>query len=467
MMAAPSPTDIDLLKSLTILYVEDNLEIQEQLALFLRRRLDHLILAGDGEEGLALFRQRKPDLVITDILMPKMDGLSMARTIREEDDSIPIIVTTAYNDEKFFLRAIELSIDHFVLKPTDPHQLIQVLLRSGRQLWREREREAANRYVRFLLDIQPNLLMVVDDGHIEFLNQAFLNFLELEELHHFREQMEQGLDIVLTLDENNYSLSKESSWVAGMLLERQQAIIYLRCTGCACKGAQNPQNNMTLQPFAATVNTLEGENKLIFTFADITRIETQMRRLEHIAFTDGLTGICNRARLQQVLDAEIKRTERLGAGFSVILFDIDFFKQVNDTFGHQAGDDVLRTLATTISENLRAVDTLARWGGEEFMVVSPEINLEAAYHVAEKLRILIEQTDFPIDKQVTSSFGVTSYHECDSVRRLTERVDFALYQAKQNGRNQVIQVVEKAHCEGARPAILKIDDVEFLPTPEK
>ncbi|ABK43910.1 response regulator receiver modulated diguanylate cyclase [Magnetococcus marinus MC-1] len=439
-----SPTDTDLLKSLTVLYAEDNEEIRDQLCIFLRRRVGTLLTADNGESGLALYRQAKPDMIITDILMPKMDGLSMARAIRNDDTQTPIIVTTAYNDENFFMRAIELSIDQYVLKPTDPYQLINAVLRCGRNLWRQREREAANQYARFLLDIQTNPLAVINEGAIEHLNKAFIQFLGVEDLAAFREQQKSGLDILLILGERSYSLTKESAQISNALLEAgdAQAIVYLRCAGGGCQALKKQddlQRSVELRPFAASVNLLEGHNKLVFTFADIASIESHMRKLEEIAFTDGLTGVANRASLQQILNAEMQRSRRHGGTFSIILFDIDHFKQVNDNFGHQVGDDVLRLLASTIADNLRATDTIARWGGEEFMVVCPEINIEAAHRLAEKLRQLIEHITFPEVKQITSSFGVTQFQKNDQSRSLTQRADCALYRAKEGGRNRVEQ----------------------------
>ncbi|MEG3640191.1 GGDEF domain-containing response regulator [Magnetococcus sp. PR-3] len=451
-----SPTDTDLLKSLTVLYAEDNEEIREQLCIFLRRRVGTLLVAENGEQGLEKYRQQQPDLIITDILMPKMDGLSMARAIRSDDTHTPIIVTTAYNDENFFMRAIELSIDQYVLKPTDPHQLIGAVLRCARNLWRQREREEANAYARFLLDIQTNPLVVIREGIIEHLNKAFIKFLGVEDLRSFQAQQQLGLDVLLSLGDRSFSLTKDSSQISQALLEEgeNQSIVYLRCVGgevdCECK-TNNGQSSLELRPFAASVNRLEDQNKLIFTFADIASIESHMRKLEEIAFTDGLTGVANRARLQQILNAEMQRGRRHGSPFSIILFDIDHFKRVNDRFGHQIGDDVLRILSHAVAENLRASDTLARWGGEEFMVICPEIHLEDAYQLADKLRQLIEQTPFPEVGQITSSFGVTEFELEDQARSITERADRALYRAKEGGRNRVESEKPVPSSKAARP----------------
>ncbi|OSM02178.1 GGDEF domain-containing response regulator [Magnetofaba australis] len=423
----------EFLKSLTILYVEDNEEIRLQLSLFLKRRVGELITAANGQEGLTLFASRQPDMVITDILMPVMDGLAMARAIREQNDDVPIIVTTAYNDDEYFMRSIELSIDRYVLKPTDPHQLITALEKCARLLWRQREQAEANRYLRFVLDIQPNLLMVVNDQRIEYLNRAFLDYLGIESVKQFHDRLE-DLQLKVSLDGADYEPINQNNWISRLLKEQEKPpIVYLK-RNCP-HGAGDHEGEV--RPFAVTVNAAPESGKYILTLSDITFIENQMRNLEEIAYTDALTGACNRARLEGVMHAEMHRAMRHRSPLSIVMFDIDHFKKVNDTYGHNAGDDVLKKLIELVKNNLRASDTVARWGGEEFVLITPESGSEDARLLAEKLRKLIEQTEMPQAGGITCSFGVAQYRAHDSIRMLVERADQALYEAKSKGRNQV------------------------------
>jgi diguanylate cyclase (GGDEF)-like protein len=161
------------------------------------------------------------------------------------------------------------------------------------------------------------------------------------------------------------------------------------------------------------------------------------RQLEIVSVSDRLTGLYNRLRLDQVLEEELARGDRMGAALSVILMDIDHFKVVNDTHGHQVGDQVLVAMATLLRAGSRGLDVVGRWGGEEFLVVCRDTALPGAALLAEKLRDLIAQHPFPQVGHKTGSFGVASRRDKESVDALISRVDAALYDAKNAGRNRV------------------------------
>ena len=160
-------------------------------------------------------------------------------------------------------------------------------------------------------------------------------------------------------------------------------------------------------------------------------------QLERLSQTDHLTGLYNRLKTDEVIKSEIARADRYGGSFSVMIFDIDLFKQINDTKGHQVGDRVLIQMSRLVANNLREPDVLGRWGGEEFMIVSPELDAGGAVLLAEKLRALIEGHVFPEQVKVTISFGVAEYHMGDSPNVLLSRADKLLYEAKSAGRNRV------------------------------
>lgn len=169
----------------------------------------------------------------------------------------------------------------------------------------------------------------------------------------------------------------------------------------------------------------------------ITRARTRAEIMEQIALTDALTGIANRRQLEQLLRREILIAERYHHPFSVILFDIDHFKQVNDTFGHEAGDTVLKGVADLVNTNLRAIDVLGRWGGEEFLTLTPDTTVQQALQLAERLRQRIEGVDIAPAGKITASFGVATYQSKESPPDLVRRADQALYKAKEGGRNRV------------------------------
>lgn len=160
--------------------------------------------------------------------------------------------------------------------------------------------------------------------------------------------------------------------------------------------------------------------------------------LEKFAYHDALTGLHNRRKLTSVLLEAIEVSNRYKRPLSIILLDIDHFKRINDLYGHDAGDDVLKAFAKLISPLLRTSDVWGRWGGEEFLVICPETRSHAALEVAERLRSSLEHSSLLVEVQVTSSFGVATFSEEGDARFLLKQADDALYEAKRNGRNQVV-----------------------------
>lgn len=162
--------------------------------------------------------------------------------------------------------------------------------------------------------------------------------------------------------------------------------------------------------------------------------------LLRISTTDALTGVSNRMKMTQLLEQELARAARYGGYFSVIMVDLDHFKEVNDRFGHAVGDDTLIACTQVLKKGLRNTDTLARWGGEEFLILCPGIDLAGAVTCAEHLRTALEAHNFsPVARQL-ASFGVTAYRSGDAVAELLNRADKALYQSKTQGRNRVTQL---------------------------
>jgi len=166
-------------------------------------------------------------------------------------------------------------------------------------------------------------------------------------------------------------------------------------------------------------------------------LEIKTRTLKTLAFTDSLTQLYNRNRIDESLTQEVIRYERYKSVFSVILLDIDHFKQVNDNYGHPVGDQVLVDVSRLLKLYSREVDIVGRWGGEEFLIVMPETNLYDAKTQAESLRVHIQSHDFLEVSSVTASFGVAAIRKDECNNKLVARADVALYKAKNKGRNLV------------------------------
>jgi diguanylate cyclase (GGDEF)-like protein len=208
----------------------------------------------------------------------------------------------------------------------------------------------------------------------------------------------------------------------------------------ACKAYQQERMLALKNSQLLLINSeLAGFNKRLEAIvAERTKeLQETNRQLELLAVTDKLTGLFNRLKLDKTLTEEVARSERYYSDFSVILLDIDLFKQVNDTHGHEVGDTVLVDIAKILSAHVRLTDLVGRWGGEEFLIVCCGSPLEAAVNVAEKLREVIALHVFSVVGHKTASFGVAQYRTDDDVKSVVANADRALYQAKNSGRNRV------------------------------
>ena len=183
--------------------------------------------------------------------------------------------------------------------------------------------------------------------------------------------------------------------------------------------------------------TIKGRKYLIESFIDISERKRMEEELQRLSVTDNLTQVYNRTKYEEVIKREIERTKRTSSPLSVAMLDIDHFKAVNDTYGHAVGDYVLKTLSQIARKNMRDIDYLIRWGGEEFLVIALDTDLRGAEVLAEKIRKAIENYNFEKVGRVTVSFGVTQFKQDDTEDPFMKRADDALYQAKEKGRNRV------------------------------
>lgn len=189
--------------------------------------------------------------------------------------------------------------------------------------------------------------------------------------------------------------------------------------------------------YAAIAPTWDDDGKKIG-YTAIRQDITDKKRIEELSVTDRLTGLYNRLKLDEVFTYEITQTKRYQTPLSIILLDIDHFKQVNDTYGHQTGDLVLQEIAKILRSLDRQSDTIGRWGGEEFLIILPKTNQIGAMQIGEKIRFSIESHLFSIVGKKTASFGISEFQNGDDQNTLVERADNALYRAKKEGRNRVI-----------------------------
>lgn len=288
-----------------------------------------------------------------------------------------------------------------------------------------------------IIDILPQIVLVTDGKKISSVNRSFLDFLGYSDLQEFLRYHNCICEKFLPQDGFLMPDSSGGSWLRVAIEKTKED------EECYAKMFDIKKGEERVFLVKAVELDL-AEQQALITLFDITEsyakralLELQTKELEKMATTDSLTGVYNRNKLKEVAIYEFKKIKRERYPLSLIIFDIDHFKQVNDRYGHNVGDYVLKTIASLVQSLIRSSDTFARWGGEEFIILAPNTALENALYLAEKLRAAIEKYNFDFVEKVTCSFGVAEFANNVDFEGLVERADKALYAAKRSGRNRV------------------------------
>ena len=413
----------------TILFVDDESEIRAELKKFLQRYANIVILACNGKEGLEIFKKNSPDIVISDINMPVMNGIDMIKEIKKISPEQATIFTTAYSDNGYFLEAINMQVDGYMLKPVDLKLLEKKIISISKDIMIKKEIKLQDSILNDIAQMQGNMIAVYDKNNLPiFYNTKLLTFLGYMSLKEFIEE-NKSLSRKFEISDGCYYPKNtiDIRWIEEIKkIDSDKQIVSML-------GAGMPEVNFFLVSLSdRTVN-----NHIIVTFSEITKIFKKKSQYKHNSYTDELTQIDNRARFNILFDEAIQESKKDESPMSIVLMDIDNFKQVNDRHGHMIGDSVLKMLSSLILANTRSADSFSRWGGEEFVLLLPDTSLLSAKNVAENLRLLIQRYDFGINEELTCSFGVTTRYDNDTSESIFERVDRALYRAKHSGRNNV------------------------------
>ncbi|WP_297697047.1 PleD family two-component system response regulator [Phenylobacterium sp.] len=422
-----------------------------------------VLTAGDGPTALALAAAEQPDIVLLDVMMPGMDGFSVCRRLKDDPATrhIPVVLVTALDGRADRVAGLEAGADEFLTKPIDDMMLfarVRSLTRLKAVIDELREREASGRRMGVIAGAHARLggaggrILVVDDHP----RQAQRICAELAVEHR----------PIAETDAEKALLTARAGVDLVIVNTSARAFDGLRLVA----QLRSDEASRTVPVLAIidsddrprVVKALEiGANDILARPIDpqelAARVRTQIRRKRYtdylrdnldqsleLAVTDQLTGLHNRRYMEGRLDALSRRAGAGGEPFACLVIDIDHFKKVNDSFGHQVGDEVLREFAIRLASNVRAIDLPVRYGGEEFVVVMPDTLLEDARRIAERIRLHVAGSPFRVLGgqellSVTISIGVAaSLSGEDTPQALLRRADEAMYEAKSAGRNRVI-----------------------------
>ncbi len=437
----------ELLKNIKVLYVEDEDDVREFTGKTIEAIVKEVILAENGKVGLEKFIENQDiDLIVTDINMPKMGGLDMCIKIKEINSSIPIVVTSAHNDPNFLKKAIDVGVNAYAMKPVDLYQLIDNMTKAVEPFYLKKQLEEINlcledkvkegiQKVTSILDAQDNLILVTDGKNIDNANKKFLEFFDTKTIEEFISK----ISCISTkfIKEDGFYFYDESNNDVSWMIQIKRTPTIDRMVKMLNKDGQEKVFLVNID------NYIHVCEHFVISLTDITDIKEKSNLLEYQANHDILTGLFNRKKFHEIYNKEIRREKRYANNLSIILFDLDHFKLFNDDFGHDIGDMALKAVANISQRVIREQDTLVRWGGEEFIVLLPETNIEGANAVAQKMRKEIEAfRDDELPRNITASFGITCFIEGDDSNTFVKRVDTALYKAKDAGRNTVITITE-------------------------
>ena len=446
-----------------VLVVDDILANVRLLEAKLAAEYFDVVTAMNGVDALEAVQRTKPDIVLLDVMMPGLDGIEVCRRIKASADTqhIPVIMVTALDQPEDRVRGLEAGADDFLTKPVNDVALftrVKSLVRLKMLTDELRQRGGGDPLgltgpSLALVEAKPGQVLIVDNRPVmaERIRTALAGQHEVRLAAGPQQALEAFAGgegavelVIVNLDMEGVDALRVCSQLKSMENTRQTPILIL----------VDPDDHQRL------LRALDlGVNDYLMRPVDrqelLARVSTQIRRYRYteqlrtsvrasmeMAVTDALTGLFNRRYLETHLAHLIEDAVNRGKLLSVLTLDVDFFKSVNDTHGHAAGDRVLQEIAGRLRSSIRATDLACRTGGEEFVVVLAGADLQTAERVGERVRKMIAAKPFMaapgFHLTITVSCGVSSIHSVDdTVEDLLARADQALYRAKRDGRNRV------------------------------
>jgi two-component system cell cycle response regulator len=452
--------------SARVLVVDDISANLKLLEVRLNAEYFEVVTASNGPEALEACERNQCDIVLLDVMMPGMDGFEVARRLKANPAThhIPIIMVTALDQPSDRVRGLEAGADDFLTKPVNDIALI-ARVRSLVRLKMVTDELRMRAVTSSEIGVTDNAFEAAQDSGVNarilVVDERKSSIDRIETAlssQHTIEVVENPQEALLRAAEGNFDLlmlSLEFKNFDGLRLvgqvrslERTRHVPILLVT--------DPGEDARL------LRGLDlGANDYVLRTADknemIARVRSQVRRKRYaeklrdnvqysmeMALTDPLTGLFNRRYMETHVGTLVERSAARGKSLSLLILDIDYFKSINDNYGHDAGDDVLREFAERLRASIRGIDLACRYGGEEFVVVMPDTDLGVATLVAERIRRRIAGEPFPIEKgaraiEVTISVGIAArVGPQDNASQMLKRADEALYRAKRDGRNRVV-----------------------------
>ncbi|KEK25977.1 sensor domain-containing diguanylate cyclase [Bacillus gaemokensis] len=399
-----------------VLYIEEGCKHQHMIA---NVHPKCMFVASSFEEGEKLFEKVRPQIVI--IYVSKRKQVEYIKHIYNSQSSFIIIwdqpVTTK------FVEMLKIGIRNIIIPPVTPQVVLEEVNKCLYQLSLLQQVRMQQELLQMMFDFQNDLLFIVEDDEIVDCNTNFLSFFGYENLllyheHHmvFAEHFIQK--------QGYYATNHDVTWLDDSLSQARKIKMY----------------NYEGDEFVFLLRAAplpEDLSRFIVKCTDITELDELYQEQERLATIDSLTEVYNRLKFQQILDERLEKEQRIDQTIALILLDIDDFKKVNDTYGHDFGDLALIQLAELIKSKIAPEHIFARWGGEEFIILVTDTTEKEVFQVAESLRFFIETKQFSGISKLTASFGVALYEQRITKDELVQRADIALYEAKKNGKNQV------------------------------
>ncbi len=416
-----------------ILCVDDtpaNLMILESLFEAYEDKYTILTVNG-GYEALEILLTTDIDLILLDVMMPDIDGFETAQLIKsnKKTKKIPIIFLTAKKDDETIQKAFKYGVD-YLSKPYGETELFTRLDVQLEIVSVNRKLDEQIQFNQSVMDSQRSIVFIQDDNGIVSTNRRFNEFFNCKDVESFNKEHHCISELFMEY-ENYFSLkilNNDNRWINMLSSTRKDEEYNILIMDI---------NIFEPKAFRIDVNCIINSDKFVVTLTDITKLTTTAKQFEYKATYDALTSVFNRSKFNDVFDLEVKTAIADGHSLCFAIMDIDFFKKVNDNYGHIIGDETLVTFANTIQNKVREIDTFARWGGEEFVLALPGSDIETAFKIVDELRICIENTVFKVIGSITCSTGLTQLKPIDNIDAILIRADEALYDAKESGRNKV------------------------------